>query len=224
MSRVARGAVQGTRPSLNGGPARVSTGVPSLDHLLGGGLPLGAVLLLGLCAVCARAQVIKLWPLRAPRLWPARLTRASHLLPNPSPHTPHPQRKTCRMRTRRRCCGISLPKALLLRTGWWWPRPTNRQPTSSRCVRPSSRSRQCSEYIIYMLVTSSSGAYLHDNRTYRPWHQLQRQSSQCRVHHPQTLLCVLQRRRLHRRHLNDMREVTLVSNQSRIQPAMQTRT
>ncbi|XP_072171722.1 elongator complex protein 4-like [Diadema setosum] len=38
-------AVRGTRPSLHNGQLLVSTGVPSLDHLLGGGLAVGTVLL-----------------------------------------------------------------------------------------------------------------------------------------------------------------------------------
>ncbi|KAG8438253.1 hypothetical protein GDO86_008810, partial [Hymenochirus boettgeri] len=39
-------SIQGTRPSVHNGQLLVSTGVPSLDHILGGGLAVGTVLLL----------------------------------------------------------------------------------------------------------------------------------------------------------------------------------
>ncbi|OCT81890.1 hypothetical protein XELAEV_18024397mg [Xenopus laevis] len=40
-------ALPGTRPSVHNGQLLVSTGVPSLDHILGGGLAVGTLLLIG---------------------------------------------------------------------------------------------------------------------------------------------------------------------------------
>lgn len=41
--------IPGTKPSLQNGQLLVSTGNLSLDHILGGGIPIGSILLIGMC-------------------------------------------------------------------------------------------------------------------------------------------------------------------------------